>query len=101
VPAFVPRNQQFVTFVSGKKLAENVGVPIFGNCGCIAVLKKGFKRDSWKRFGCGSTIKMLALKGDPGYVAGLNPDGTPMLIPVQGSEAKSMEELTVDEKTGC
>jgi hypothetical protein len=98
VPAYVPRNQQLVTFVSGKKLAENDGVPIVCNCGCFAILKKGFKRERWECFGCGSTIKMLALEGDPGYIAGLNPDGSPKLIPVQGSDAKSLNELTAEEK---
>ena len=94
VPQYDPLNQELITFISGKKLSENDGIPIFCNCGCVAILKKGFEGERWRCFGCGSTIKMLALDGDSGYVFGSNPDGSPRLIPVQGN----YRELTPEEK---
>jgi hypothetical protein len=31
---------------------------------------------------------MLVIEGDPGYIIGANPDGTPNLLPVQGSSKR-------------
>ena len=46
---------------------------------------------------CESTIKIIVLEGDPGYVLGRNHDGEPMLIPVQGSSKEALA-LTQEEK---
>ena len=86
VPQYNPLSHELITFVSGKKLSENDGIPIFCNCGCVAILKKGFEGERWRCFGCGSTIKTLMLGNDSGYVIGANPDGSPRLIPVQGND---------------
>ena len=40
---------------------------------------------------CESRIKILVLKGDPGYVFGKDPSGELMLIPVQGSSKEKLE----------
>jgi hypothetical protein len=40
---------------------------------------------------CESSIKLLVIEGDPGYVFGADPDGEPMLIPVQGSSKEKLD----------
>lgn len=98
LPDYSLLGEKLHTLVSGKKLSENDGVPIFCNCGCVAVIKRGFGEDSFECFGCGSTITMRVLDGDSGYALGYDADGTPRLIPVQGSDAKSPNELTPQER---
>ncbi len=47
---------------------------------------------------CESTIKMLVIEGDPGYIIGADPDGTPKLLPVQGSRKAHPAQLSHEER---
>ena len=48
---------------------------------------------------CHAIIKLLVLEGDPGYVITQNPTtGEPSLTPVQGSTAKTPDQLTPEER---
>ena len=47
---------------------------------------------------CESSIRIHVIEGDPGYIIGRNPNGMPMLIPVQGSSAKPVEQMTEAER---
>lgn len=46
---------------------------------------------------CLRSIGVLVLDGDPGYVVG-SVDGTPALLPVQGSQAPPLSSLSVEER---
>jgi hypothetical protein len=41
---------------------------------------------------------MLVVDGDPGYIIGADPDGTPKLIPVQGSSKRPPDKLSAAER---
>jgi hypothetical protein len=47
---------------------------------------------------CEAGIKMLVIEGDPGYIIGADPDGTPKLLPVQGSSQPDPGKLSVAER---
>ena len=41
---------------------------------------------------------MLLIEGDPGYIIGADPDGTPKLLPVQGSSKPHPNKLSSAER---
>jgi len=41
---------------------------------------------------------MLVIEGDPGYIIGADPDGTPKLLPVQGSTKPHPSALSPAER---
>jgi hypothetical protein len=41
---------------------------------------------------------MLVIEGDPGYIIGADPDGTPKLLPVQGSSKPDPSQLSPTER---
>ena len=41
---------------------------------------------------------MLVIEGDPGYIIGADPDGTPKLLPVQGSSKPHPGKLSPSER---
>jgi len=41
---------------------------------------------------------MLVIEGDPGYIIGADPDGTPKLLPVQGSSKPDPSTLSAAER---
>ncbi len=41
---------------------------------------------------------MLVIEGDPGYIIGADPDGTPKLLPVQGSSKPHPSKLSSSER---
>ena len=41
---------------------------------------------------------MLVIEGDPGYIIGADPDGTPKLLPVQGSSKLHPSKLSEAER---
>jgi hypothetical protein len=47
---------------------------------------------------CESRIKMIVIEGDPGYIIGADPDGTPKLLPVQGSSTPDPSQLSAAER---
>ena len=47
---------------------------------------------------CESSIKILTIDGDPGYIIGRDPNGNAVLLPVQGSSAKPLEEMSSEER---
>ena len=48
---------------------------------------------------CQAIIKLLVIEGDPGYIIIRNPvTGEPDLAPVQGSAAKTPDQLTPEER---
>lgn len=46
---------------------------------------------------CESSIGILTIDGDPGYIIGCDSAGNPILLPVQGSSAKSPDSLPPQE----
>ena len=41
---------------------------------------------------------MIVIEGDPGYIIGADPDGTPKLLPVQGSSKPHPGKLSPAER---
>lgn len=41
---------------------------------------------------------MLVIEGDPGYIIGADPDGTPKLLLVQGSSKPHPSKLSASER---
>lgn len=47
---------------------------------------------------CESRIRMLVIEGDPGYIIGADSNGTPKLLPVQGSSKPHPSKLPAAER---
>lgn len=92
------KNFDLFTFVAGDALEGGLPFPLECNCGGVVTIMPPFQDEYVVCPGCESTIKMLVLEGDPGYVLGADPDGTPKLLPVQGSEMPSPSEISSQER---
>lgn len=84
------------TFVAGNGIKKGEPFPIHCNCGAVITIMPPFQEEFVICPRCESSIKILVLEGDPGYVSGWNENG-PMLIPVQGSSKEALE-LTQEER---
>jgi hypothetical protein len=82
------------TFVAGAALEGGAPFRLDCNCGGIVTIMPPFQDEYVVCARCESTIKMLVIEGDPGYVIGADPDGTPKLLPVQGSKKPLPSKLS-------
>ena len=82
------------TFVAGAALERGSPFPLSCNCGGVVTIMPPFQDEFVICPLCESKIKMLVIEGDPGYIIGADPDGTPKLLPVQGSAKLHPGELS-------
>lgn len=95
-----PTRFDLYTFVAGDALETGKPFPLQCNCGGVVTIMPPFQDEYVFCPRCESKIKMLVVQGDPGYIIGADPEGTPRLLPVQGSthphpNTMSPEELDV------
>jgi len=95
-----PRKESFdlYTFVAGAALETGGPFRLECNCGGIVTIMPPFQDEYAVCARCESRIKMLVVEGDPGYIIGANPDGTPALLPVQGSKKPHPSHLSRSER---
>jgi hypothetical protein len=86
------------TFVAGAALQRLVPFPLECNCGKVITILPPFQDEYVVCPGCESRIKMLVIEGDPGYIIGADPDGSPRLLPVQGSSKPHPNQLSSAER---
>lgn len=86
------------TFVAGAAIERGEPFPLTCNCGGVVTVMPPFQEESVICPACESSIRIFMIEGDPGYIIGKNPNGEPMLIPVQGSSAKPVEAMTEAER---
>ena len=86
------------TFVAGAAVERGEPFPLKCNCGGIVTVMPPFQEMSVICPVCESSIGIHIIEGDPGFIIGRNPNGGPMLIPVQGSTAKPLETMTETER---
>jgi len=91
------RRFDLYTFVAESAIRVEEPFPLHCNCGSVVTIMPPFQEQLVVCPNCESTIKMIVLEGDPGYVLGRNHDGEPTLIPVQGSSKEALS-LTQEEK---
>jgi len=86
------------TFVAEAAIQKNEPFKLTCNCGGVITIMPPFQDDFVICARCESTIKMLVIEGDPGYIIGADPDGSPKLIPVQGSSQPHPDRLPAAER---
>ena len=85
-------------FVAGAALKAGGPFPLECNCGGVVTILPPFQDEYVVCARCESTIRMLVFDGDPGYVIGADPDGTPKLLPVQGSAKPHPSKMPAAER---
>jgi len=86
------------TLIAGAALKEGQTFHLKCNCGGTAPITPPTETEFVVCPKCMSKIKFLVVDGDPGYIIGRNSSGEPTLLPVQGSTAKPIHELSADER---
>jgi hypothetical protein len=86
------------TFVAGEAIEGGKPFVLECNCGAIVTIMPPFQDESVVCPTCESTIRMLVVDGDPGYIIGRGPDGNPTLLPVQGSSKPHPNHLSQQER---
>jgi hypothetical protein len=86
------------TFVAGAAIQEEKPFPLECNCGGVITIMPPFQDEYVVCARCESTIKMIVIEGDPGYIIGADPDGSPKLLPVQGSTKPHPNTLSPAER---
>ncbi len=86
------------TFVAEEALKKGKPFPLECNCGGVVTIMPPFQDEYVICARCESQIKMLVIEGDPGYIIGADPDGTPKLLPVQGSSQPHPNTLSKEER---
>ncbi len=96
----MPKKKQFDlhTFVAGAALKTGKPFSLACNCGGVVIIMPPFQDEYVVCPKCESRIRMLVIEGDPGYIIGAEPDGSPSLLPVQGSASPHPGTLTVSER---
>ena len=79
------------TFVARAAVERGAPLPITCNCGGVITVLPPLQEEVVICARCESRIKLLVIEGDPGYVFGADPNGEPMLIPVQGSSKEKLD----------
>jgi len=85
------------TFLAGAAVARGDPLPITCNCGGVITIMPPLQEELVVCANCESRIKLLVIEGDPGYVFGADPNGEPMLIPVQGSSKEKLD-ISAEER---
>ncbi|MHB8581251.1 MAG: hypothetical protein ACYDA4_15515, partial [Ignavibacteriaceae bacterium] len=86
------------TFIAGAAIQGNDPFSVHCNCGGVITVMPPMQENQVVCPMCETTIKMLVVEGDPGYVIGQGGDGQPTLLPVQGSTAKPINMLSKEER---
>lgn len=86
------------TFVAGVALKAGKPFPLECNCGGVVTIMPPFQDEYVVCPRCESRIRMLVIEGDPGYIIGADPDGTPKLLPVQGRSQPHPNKLSSSER---
>ena len=86
------------TFVAAAALKRGNPFPLECNCGGVVTIMPPFQDEYVVCPRCEARIKMLVIEGDPGYIIGADPDGTPKLLPVQGSTKPHPSQLPAAER---
>jgi hypothetical protein len=86
------------TFIAGAAIQGNTPFIVHCNCGGEITIMPPMQENQVVCPMCETTIKMLVIEGDPGYVIGRGADGEPTLLPVQGSSAKPIDMLSKEER---
>ncbi len=86
------------TFVAGAALETGKPFALECNCGAVVTIMPPFQDEYVVCPRCESTIRMLVVEGDPGYIIGAGPDGRPTLLPVQGSSKPHPNRLSQQER---
>ena len=86
------------TFVAGDALESGLPFALECNCGGVITIMPPFQDEYVVCPRCESRIKMLVIEGDPGYIIGSDSDGTPKLLPVQGSSKPHPNKLSATER---
>jgi hypothetical protein len=97
----MPKSRQtfdLYTFVAGAALEGGKPFALECNCGAVVTIMPPFQDESVVCPRCESTIRMLVVEGDPGYIIGRGPDEKPTLLPVQGSSKPHPSQLSQQER---
>jgi hypothetical protein len=91
--------QELTTFISDEAVQRDEGIPIMCNCSFVSlwIPKKGSGIDQMTCWACGSSIRLLGLEGDGGYILG-RVDGEKRLFDVQASKALPSWRLSDAER---
>ena len=76
-----PDQFDLYTFVAGSALERGNPFPLECNCGGVVTIMPPFQDAYVICPRCEARIKMLVIEGDPGYIIGADPDGTPNCSP--------------------
>ena len=93
-----PKAFDLYAFVAQAAIETGQPFPLECNCGGIVTIMPPFQDEYVVCTRCESRIKMLLIEGDPGYIIGADPDGTPKLLPVQGSSKPHPNKLSPAER---
>jgi hypothetical protein len=93
-----PKQFDLYTFVAAVALETGKPFPLECNCGGVVTIMPPFQDEHVVCPRCESKIRMLVIEGDPGYIIGADPDGTPKLLPVQGSAKPRPSKLSAAER---
>jgi len=85
-------------FVAGAALETGKPFQLQCNCGGVVTIMPPFQDEYVVCARCESRVRMLVIEGDPGYIIGADPDGTPKLLPVQGSSKPYPSMLSEQER---
>jgi hypothetical protein len=86
------------TFVAGAALESGKPFQLKCNCGGVVTIMPPFQDEYVVCARCESRIRMLVIEGDLGYIIGADSDGTPKLLPVQGSSKPHPGKLSPAER---
>ena len=86
------------TFVAGAALQTGKPFLLECNCGGVVTIMPPFQDEYVVCPRCESRIRMLVIEGDPGYIIGAESDGSPKLLPVQGSASSHPSKLSTTER---
>ncbi len=78
------------TFIAEAAVQRGDPLPIICNCGGVITVMPPLQEELVICAKCESRIKLIVVKGDPGFIVGKAPNGDPMLIPVQGSSSEKL-----------
>lgn len=86
------------TFVAGSALSADCPFQLECNCGGLVTIMPPFQDEFVICPQCESKIRMLVIEGDPGCIIGADADGSPKLLPVQGSSKPHPASLSAEER---
>src|SRR2546425_12176099 len=85
-------------FVAQAAIETGRPFPLECNCGGVVTIMPPFQDEYVVCPRCEAKIKMLVVEGHPSYIIGADPDGTPTLLPVQGSSKPHAGRLSASER---